>query len=392
MRQHITQLVRGRRGSAMVEFAVMAPLTVLVVYFTMFLNDLTIFRIQAQGATRMMVFGVADRMGSDYTRAPVDDNLQSGPGSYTMSPVRRETRDLVASVYGDFQAATMDDAGMNPYEAGVMTAQIKSITLTQEDVPDFPGQINQEGLEGEASSMSGFMSFLGNLGAFMDNTYHRAGFNTNGMSRVSVRIQVKNRLLPGTFANTVGEMDIVPPGFGEGITITEELAMVTDSWKLEDGRNVWGKGNGDIENFSGTPGFGEDAEWYQQSPFHRQVGRMWFATYPPGRLVSDTVGGGIWGSVAGEAAQWILDKVPGQPFSPRVVSFAYKDRQEDGMVDLYGLSGASTYEDDTVTKFYTAPMEDDPGDPSDSPYQTTFKARGPYFMGCPDVETSPCEY
>lgn len=367
---------RGQSGASITEFALMAPLITLTVYYTMFLNDLTIFRIETLGAARLAAFGMADRMASNYRRAT--------PGSYTMSPVRGETIDFVERVYGDLSAMTMDDAGGEVFH-GLMSARLQRIVVEDQPAPAFPGGVNYQDYDnGEQSSIPGFTSFLSGLAEFTNDLYSKAGFHTQGMTEVEVRVRVKNHLLdivPDSFSR----LPVVPEAFRQGVIMRENLALVTDSWKLEDGRDIHGINSGVEGSGSGY----EDMMWGNRSPYHAQVDRMWLAS-AKGRI-QDLFGGGVGGAIAGSVTNWLLSQIPGDPFNPRVASHAYRESEEDGMIDVYELSGVDPI-DQAVRRHHTMPMQLDPNGNEDSGYQDALGVRGEFYMCCPTAAADPCQY
>jgi hypothetical protein len=181
-------------------------------------------------------------------------------------------------------------------------------------------------------------------------------FNTKGYIKAEVTLRWRNLMMPKYFmdGNSTGWYKGQKHFSGTKTRFehrgAETAALVADSWRLDQGKDVLEKNSG------------------KSTAFFKQVDRMAFVS-PGVRNALQWVGTAMMictGALAIGATQAPLSM---DPTETTLVSKNYKDKDPDsGKITLSEDKGDQTYD--------TAPM------PPDSEYEKTLKARGPNFMGC----------
>lgn len=379
MRHQASRLRQARRrGAALVEFVLVAPILVVLLLISMFLTDLLTARMKLQEAARFAVWEMTSRTLSDYGAGDHD-------GAFDLA--RTQTLDDALQRYNDLDSLT-DGARLG------MATEIDGVafTMTQMQVElgneAYAPHIDEGGRSNLVNERAG-----GGLGSAFD----RYGFNRNGKVQVEVTGTVRSTLLPdrylqrsdgGWFDTDFSAMSEVP--------LRNRYTMIVDGWDLPDG------GDAMIRNNRAGMHANDDASAGGQHGLHRQVEKMTFLGDCDGMM-------GL-----GFAIDIVLMNVPGlgglfpNKCVTAVVSHnymrpasymgwrgssdcGYPTYPADAMAGLNNLRETSVLDADKVRCYDTAPFRDT-WTYGDSAYLKMFQARGENFMGCENAQAdNPAE-
>lgn len=353
---------KHQKGSALVEFALVVPLLIALIYGSLYLTDLTLFKMKSQEISRYAAWGLATRPLSAYV---------SGIYPATQITSNMATRADVMNQYVDLDgAAQWSLPGVSRLTAA---GQLGYMTLTSETAPLVPG-IGGEGFAGNLSILGQLSRILGigpNLDGAMASLYDKLGFDGSGYIKAQAPVVVSlpwmgydayRALLLAQSAAVYG-VDLSPwspvPGFVIADQDNEPIqtALLADPWRLQQGFGVMPPRS-----------FG--------SGFQLTVRRM-HRNIP--RLIPVI---GLF--------------IPGTPDSDRlvVISRPYIEARTPmtwgvGAVDILNEISPFAFEGG-ISVFESGALYDESTALSGSPYLQELNSRGHSFMGCDASQKRGC--
>jgi hypothetical protein len=346
-----------RRGAATVELALVVPLLVSLLMFSVFLSDVIRARLKLQEASRYVAWEMSSYPLSDYATADHDKAFDAARAA-TVKEASERYKDL-DSIEPQGRFGTLLRA--SPVQVRIQNQPVAGIDLSRV----FPGGAGGTGPETAAA--------VGKpLGFFLE----RFHFNTRGQVEVEVSSTLASHMLPRRYLQKEqhGFFDVDNWGGRDlsHLPVRSRYTLIANGWHLSDGEDALMK--------SGRAGVHEDGSPHGLSV---QVGRMKFlgvGNYldrvgldrlaPVARfLVPDFLGTFVVSHnyVPGESARGCNKTRHGAPM---------------------GLNNLATYPglDDTAQRcFDTAPFRDTQ-EYDHSLYRKMFMARGGYFMGCKNAQ------
>lgn len=372
---------RRDRGAATVEFALIVPLLITMLMFSMFLTEIVRVKLKVQEASRYVAWEYTSYILNDYS----EKNHQ---GRWDLATT--EILDEAAERFKDLDSVE-DNAGHGmvfDFEGLQITTEDQQVPFLQDQIPGLNGG---EGIPGASSVLNAFNGGIsGLLGAW--------GFNSNGQVQASVQITAKNKYLPQNYLNGGDGFFTVDQWGGSDLSalnMNSRLTLVANAWNLVDGADAvhrldqrsTGKHDGWIDD--------------EQHGMHMQVDRMAFMGLK--QLIEGVLGG------LGDTLQRLL---PVNPLATYLVSHNYMKgtRPETRNCGLGRHQGAENGESGLVNQeadpsnildqgpqrcFDTSPFRDTHAY-DQSHYRNIFQARGEWFMGCrnamADDPTKPTPY
>jgi hypothetical protein len=341
----------GERGAAVVEFAVVSVVLVLLVMWSHVFFDIIQIRMKLLEAARTAVFEFTAYELSDY-------NLGTSQGhQQKFKDALDKVKDEVNKIYGkDLDPAYKYKKRQVPL-ARLTLDQLKINEITVKEETEF----NQ--------SLWSLLNWFAGVPAFQS-------FNQRGYVRADTSADFTSAWAPTNF--TFGSRIWVNPLRKR---MNQTLYLLVDSWKLEDGCSVKADGTYQADGASTTC-----AAKTGESILQKEVGRVAFMGF-------EMPGGFDFGSLSSMLSDGI------NPLVTRGASVNFKGESTGGIPDptQAGADGMSHLKVNTgETSFYTAPYcYTGMGGMCQGAYADAFRARGPYFMGCPKAQfdkKGECEY
>lgn len=365
---------RRTRGGATVEFALVVPLLITMILFSLFFTELIHARLELQEASRYAAW--------ELTSYNLDDlGAEGNPDPQKAFEIaKNEVVKEATDRYKDLDSIE-DNQPFSPfadYDGIKVTATEEKITTIDKNI-DTSGVVGTI-VSGVNKSLSGLLGFV--------------GFDPYGKVEVTVTANMHPKMLPRHY------LDEGPSGFFESdqwggidlstLKLKNRYTMIASSWALPDGaddRDEQGRaGWHESKNRDGKSNSTPSGLW-------RQVNRMSFLglknafeTKFGGAKVINFLGKFLpnpVGTYVVSHAYWpITDDDPlhgsGQPCNkPTFYEFAH-----GGLADLdEGTKGYPGVDFDKSRCYDTSPFRDR-GTYGDSLYIKMFKARGSWFMGC----------
>ncbi len=361
---------RGERGQSLVEFALLIPVIVLLIYASIYLTDITRARLKTMEAARYAAFAMNKQPLVDYLK-----NDNRGKFTTARDALQTETERLYGALNSArpawaVGAAPVPGAGSS---SSALDGQIAPGGVVIEATANLPvptasldALLATLGLNPIVSTIVSIVADA--INAWFSGTLNGIGYDGNALVSATVTSTWHNHLMPGAFSSTGGVLtggllNFPPAQALQQVTIKEKVVVLADPWNLGDGSSVT------------TPG--------SNSMFQAQVDRM--ALNPA-----------ILGPIPQPAQQAISDAksifsaLPGAPFTAKVASLNYGagstgDAATSGQEDVFKANAANY---DGVYLFDTMPMQDG----GSSPNQAAIRDRGNNFLGCPQKQADSCNY
>jgi len=388
MRTKLCRLRRDSSGQALVEFAIVSPLIVLIILFSVWFYELVHIKLKVQEAARYAAWEATAYPLHDYEQGP--DQL----GQLSSDMIQAVQSDTMER-YADLDSATQNTDLMTRMFAAQFTRPVVIMTDRQEEaVPggpivnmifsiagtlfDFFSALSYRNVNPVAMDMIAAGRDMGGARTVRMFGSSEWGFNRNGYVCSSVMTFVQNTW----FNRGVGRF--IMPNWGVLIKGQPKLGgnlydhcVLADSWRLNNGDSVGGSDNV-------RPGVAEGTGYWEQ------VNRMYF----------------VKRSARGRADYWIrtykdlttmMLQVAGVTATPpfmgdrdwvqaTVVSRAYSgtDAERAGKVTIQQDRGSpNTYDTAPVGLTGNAGQEL-------RKYGETLQDRGEYFMGCDRMMSLGC--
>ncbi len=362
----------ARRGTATVEFAIIVPVLVTILLFSMYLTELVRAKLKLQEFARYTVWEMTSYTLSDFAKAKHEDAFDDA---------RREMMAEAVERYKD-----MDSVEPHAFP-GNFVARYSDVegTVENKEIPLFEaGLVLGNGGEGFASEVVS----AANVGA--NQLLRGWEFNTRGWVEAETSMRFNNLLLPENYLDAGSGGFFQEDGFGgqslRSLGLKARFSMYADPWNLEDGSDGTMRGRRAGSHRKGP----------QDMPhgLYQQVDRMVFLG------VRDELEERV--ALIGDFRQFIQRVSPAflgtfvvshnyapSPGGGDAASWGRQCIGEDTGIESYppeaegGLNNLGKFSQIDWPRpmcFDTAPFRDQPYDRSQ--YIKIFKSRGEHFMGC----------
>ncbi len=386
----MTRRRRTERGTALTEVALLLPLFVVLIYGSVHLAELGIYKLRAQEIARFGAFATASQPLSSF-----DDFNHSQKFEQASTRVRDE----LTSVYRDLDGARehlLATSGASGKTMSALYAPPAASDLRNRTADALPTWASVEWAE--VLSLEGLLFSALGIGTGSDSLVagmtQRVGMNNRGLisSRANITI-----LPPWRASDAATARAMAGAGALRGASLSRwlasgqqlrdedgrpiEVTLLADPWRVEEG-------------FSAIPSAGEHA-------FAKAVARVnerAVSALPAGPLVSAILSVlSVTEKLPSEATQFlgwqqgsIAAELFARPYTERRAEHPnFNGTVERGQVDIFASTGGKS-EGGAVTNFETLPLYTDPKQPHASGYLKALNARGRNFMGCPQSEDRGC--
>ncbi len=388
---------RSTRGAALTEFAIVVPVFLALVYGSIYLAELGVFRLRAQEIARFGAWAFTQHPLSAYD----DDQLRH---QRAWVEAQGEVRSELWN-YMDFDAAT--SAGQGGTWGKIMAATYEPLpadlrNLTYDVVPEF-----SEATWAEPLTELGMALTLLGVGTSVQSMFNgiisRLHMNTRGLIAARANVNVK---LPMASDDAELSTGLAKIGKVRGADLSRwasqrrlrdagksiETTLLVDSWRITEG-------------FSGLP---DDSVSYKQfkNAVH-YVSENGVTALPGGPILSIFLSwlwvekhmpydvGALFGRLGDkkklkEKLALPAGRLVARPYSEdRDEAFHKTGPVKQGQIDVFAKAGGKAPAG-AVTNFETAPFFSDPERPDNNPYLKALNMRGPNFMGCNQAEKRGC--
>lgn len=367
----------ARRGAATTEFALIVPVLVVILMFSMYLTELVRAKIKMQEFSRYVVWEMTSYTLSDFAKANHDA---------AFADAQQEMMEEAVERYKD-----LDSVEPNA-PAGNLIARYTGVagTLQNKEVPFIEGGLvlgnTNEGFAGDV---------LGAVNGGANGLLDFWDFNTKGWVQSEVTMQFNNVILPtnyldqgqGAFfqVNTFGGRNLGSLG------LRQRYSMYADPWNLEDGSDATIRGRRAGNHRDGSGELAPHGLWLQvdrmvflgvRAKLEENLGiigrlRQFLQQFAPAFLGTFVVSHNYTVNPSGSEEQWARDCI-----GPNTGIRSYPEEAHGG---LNNLDKFSQLDKDRPKCFDTAPFRDVPYN-SPPQYMQIFQARGDFFMGCKNAQ------
>lgn len=382
MQRTRSQLRKSQRGAAMVEFALVVPIFITMLLWSMYFTEIVRMRLKLQEAARYTAFEMTSYALTDFETGNSDDAYDRASKS-----VLDDAKDR----FKDFDS--VEDNAKAPFFIGY---DAFNTTMTNEDVPVINENIapSSGGVGGFANAIAGFINKgLGGILGFWK-------FNMKGRVYVETQGDLIQPFIPKNYNDQgVGLWQKVDSWGGKDLTrktYKSRFTLVANGWNLNDGTDARVKQSG-----QGRAGVRTKDDGEGEHSMHKQVNRMTYAGL--GQVIGNIPGLSALPGVLQIAFPSLLPpnafvvsknydestgstnrncNVPSYPTNQNgLQNVADKDGNEDGEYEGPGL------DQDRLRCFDTAPFRDQHAT-MDSLYIKVWQARGNHFMGCKKAQAT----
>jgi Flp pilus assembly protein TadG len=365
------------RGQALVEFALIVPVLITMLLFSMYFVEFVRAKLKVQEASRFIAFEMTSFTLSDY----------GGAGNnVAFTTARTEAVNDALAKYSDLESVDTRSPSNFFVSYSNIAATVNNLPVTNTGPNIQNNSQNQGGVivSSIASVLNGTVNAM----------YNRFGFNTAGKVEVEVTGQISSLFLPQNFLNDGRGFYMVDQWGGTSLQnkpMRNRYTMVANGWHLNDGSDALMR----IDRNNGGPragmhNGGSPHGIYLQVKKMQALGVANSMASIPGLsnvmgtlaflgipdpftsafavahnygLIPNPTGGGVRNTT------WGCNYYPSHP-------------ARDGLNNLDDQSGGASKLDSLRNKCYdTAPFRDQVAYNS-SEYIQMFQARGAFFMGC----------
>ncbi|MBI3179857.1 MAG: pilus assembly protein [Deltaproteobacteria bacterium] len=390
------QTKRHERGAALVELAITAPLFLALIYGSLYLTDIGVFKLKAQEAARHAAWSFTQYPLSDYENFRHPNKFNDARDAVTAE---------MSTLYEDLEGA-IDRPALLPGKYGqtamAMYQEPTSLDLRNRPVGMLPEWAQIQWAE-PLSEMGMILSLLGvgtGSESFVSGPFQR--LKLNHMGQVSGRAQVimLPPIRPGNTLAWLTAQAMAKVGKDRGADLTAwlprlsgtrlrdtgggpiEVTLVADSWRVTEGFSAHPKHEGDYSRVVG------------------EINERAVSALPGGSILNFLLNLGGGGGCGLGALSGLQDLTGLSSACPEVHLFsrpyiaqrngrAYTGSPQPGQSDIFRYTGGQA-EGGAVVNFETGALYDDPDNLDGSPYLKALNDRGPYFMGCDRAEERGC--
>ena len=366
---------RLSRGAAITEFALVAPLLVTLLLFSMYFTEIIRAKLKLQEASRYVAFEMTSYTLTDYGSSAPDRHRKAF--DLAKGKVAQDALDRFKDL------DSVDDRPAGNFVVGYQDVRVRvdeqQVALAESPVSNalpVGGPIAQ----GIANAINGGSNWF----------FNRFGFNTRGQVQVELTGTIESRYLPRNFLNDRGFFSVDQWGGSnlQSMRLRNRFTLIATGWHLPDGSDaVMTKDGNDGGPRAGLHGGGSDHGLYLQTKRMVNLGVTNDLSAIPGfdlvMNVLSFVGPNPFDSTFVVAHNYGLasggdrgcNSDPGHDF----------DTQHQARGGMNNLLERSSLDHDRRKCYDTAPFRDQTSY-QDSHYASIFRARGPYFMGCENPE------
>jgi len=340
---------RARRGAAVVEFALVAPILVSILFFSMYLTDVIRAKYKLQEASRYVAWEMSSYTLSDFGNANHDQAFQTAMDSAVQEATER---------YKD-----MDSLDINSRFGTLLSAAAPQVTVKNQTVAGIDLSRVAEGGNGAGQALNFLLD--------------RFKFNTKGQVEVELTSTLSSTIMPRNYLQKEqGGFYSVDNWGGRDLgnmPIKNRYTLIANGWHLPDG------GDAVMSKYRA----GDHTGGNTRHGMALQVDRMKFLS--AGEFLKDTKLDRLTGT---------LDLIFPAFFGTFVTAHNYTNSSNtrgcnkglhtatSGLNNLEEIPGLDDEEIDRRQRcFDTAPFRDTQAY-SRSLYKNIFDARGEHFMGC----------
>jgi len=359
----------GEVGGAMVEFAIVAPVMVMLVLFADFFHDAVKTKLKAQEAARFLAW--------EFTSMPLSDYNSFHHSGLFNSAKTKITTDLKEK-YQNFDSSNPSPTPNISANATFIATHTLDIAPADTGASDGNVPLDSQKTLSQIPVIGGLANSLisGGLDIVGPKPFK---FNMNGMATGKVTVRFQNKILPAGFLDNQYQTQMVPSKLAQ-FDMSDTVSLVADPWVLSDGRDARLNPN--------QNGFALAGSTSAIHPFAREVNQMLFAGAIQ-RLIPT--------NVTSTLAQ-VENFVPGLPdplflSGPPVAAInltrkaassgydkcSYGNTPKDGKVNLRDQNPFD--EDIGQFCFYTIPFRW-LNSPTDTDPGKVFERSGTFYMGC----------
>ena len=342
-----------RRGATTVEFALVVPLLVSILMFSMFLTDIIRAKIKLQEASRYVAWEMSSYTLSDYGQGDHDKAFD-----VAMQAAKKEATERFSdldSIEPNGRFGTMLSA--DPAEVTIKNQTVDGIDLSRL----FPSTGSEGGPEAGAA-----------VGKSINFLLDQFRFNTKGQVEVELKSKLASTLLPKQYLQREQRGFFSVDNWGgrdlSNLPVSNRYTLIANGWHLPDGGDALMK-----PKRAGVHDGGSDHGLYLQ------VDRMKFLGV--GNYL-DKVGLDKLSSVANFIFPDFLGPfVVAHNYTPGESGRDCNKTKHGAPMGLNNLNAYPGLDDPDQRCFDTAPFRDTQAY-DNSLYRKVFMARGDNFMGC----------
>ncbi|HEX8823657.1 MAG TPA: TadE family protein [Archangium sp.] len=358
LRNRSNQLT-SRRGAATVEFAIVVPLLVSILMFSIFLTEIILAKFKLQEASRYVAWEMTSYTLSDYAEANHDQAFDTAMQA-TMTEATERYKDLNSVEPNGGRSSIMLRA--DPVTVAITNQTVEGIDLS------WAMPAGGAGEEVSSAIGKGYNFFLNHF-----------KFNTKGQVEVQITSRLASLVLPRSYLQKEqGGFYNVDNWGGRDLSnlpVNNRYTLIANGWHLPDGGDAIADGKRAGVHRSGGTDHG----------LYRQVDRMKFLG------VTNYLNKVGFDKITGVTNFFLPDFmgtfVVANNYKP---STSGRDCNNDKHTAHEGLNNLDKYpgldqrpkdDDDLLRCFDTAPFRDTAAY-AGSLYARIFEARGEHFMGC----------
>lgn len=369
--------LRSESGQSLVEFALLAPILVLLIFASVYLSDLVTARLRTHEVVRYAAFAMAKQPLTDYW-APAGGSTagaQTTMFNAAQARVKTETEKIYAHLDSMFDV---------PVHQVSLIGTLTSVNITAQPLPVLPSASLSElgtALGGGIVTETVIQLIGGLINSLIQGQVDKLGYNGKAVVRVQAMSAWANVFLPQVLQRYVGHTQLA------AFPLTDTVILAADPWGLGDG--------GDVR----TPGYinRDPGQPKNEAALHNQVQRMYFLNGAMPGVVQ------FWLTAFQEVTAVISGAGVGfGPLDAKVASFNYTDQastpaadkcdgttgQSLGCQDVFKVNGASNGAG--IRNFETTQMRDRFN--GTSPNVQAYQLRGNHYMGCKKSEQHDCTF
>jgi hypothetical protein len=360
-----------RRGQAITEFALVVPVMIVIILYSLYFTELVRANLKMQEASRFLAWEMTSYALDDYgAQSPNNTQAFTTARDLAITDALKRYKDL----------DSIDDRSPGGLVVGYsnVTAKIENL-----DAPLFskslPGGLSNSFVNGVLGLLNGGMSAV----------FNQFKFNTKGKMQVEFTMQLDNRLLPHHFLDEQGKGFFKADVWGgrnlQSVTLKNRFSLLADGWQLPDGADANQHQTGSGAPRSGVHRGGSDSGLYQQVKRMRLGGAPQALNSIPG-----------WNQINN-----IIGNLVPDPFTAAyVVSHNYFEDKNTNIKDYgcdqdpkhlapWGMNNLDTNQgndgpglDYKRRRCYDSAPFRDTANYGKSNYALIWASRGAWFMGC----------
>lgn len=383
-------LKRRQRGAALVEFAVVTPIFITLLLWSMYFTELVRAKLRLMESARYIAWEMTSYPISDFDTETWDHDKY-------FDDAKNEVMTEATTRFADLDSVDQRKG----LASMIMTNNNFTAQMQNQNVPLVPQ--NMPNLAGAGSVLSAVASVVnGAMGAIMGGVWK---FNMKGKVQVDVSVDVQNVILPKSYNDqSVGQVQKEGVWGGAQLnnkTLRAKYVMITNGWHIRDGADALM--DKDMGNKKIAGGHNEDGS---EHPLRNQVSKMvfggaadWLVSSPIGQVYSFF---SQWGLLPEFLGTYVVSynfdhNSPTDPDNGCTGSDTSGNNNVGGISGYIDLNQASELDEPELRCFNTAPFRDTTAfQNGESLYREMFNARGEWFMGCknaqaddPTVATDP---